>query len=95
MAPAAEDWELSHVVPCFATGIVCLGLSAATFGKWQEHVGPRTSGLCAAALWGGGHLVAGAGLMCHSLPLLVFGYGVMGGTGLGLGAPCAHSLDLP
>ena len=39
----------------------------------------------AAALWGGGHIVAGVGVGMHSLPLLIAGYGVLGGCGLGLG----------
>ena len=30
-------------------------------------------------------MVAGLGLMYHSLPALIFGYGVLGGLGLGIG----------
>ena len=45
----------------------------------------RCSGIVAASLWSGGHVVAGLGVMSHSLPMLIFGYGVMGGMGLGLG----------
>ena len=38
-----------------------------------------------AALWGTGHFIAGIGAMNHSLPLVIGGYGVVGGLGLGLG----------
>jgi len=82
---AASDWGLSEVVPCFGTAICFLGLSAAVGSKWMENVGPRATGLLSAACWGGGHVVAAAGVSFHSLPLLIFGYGVLGGCGLGLG----------
>ena len=38
-----------------------------------------------ASCWGGGLLVASAGIYAHSLPMLYLGYGVLGGVGLGLG----------
>ena len=85
VAPSAADWSAAAVVPTFATGICFLGLSAAAGAKFMETAGPRCTGLLAAACWGSGHLVAAAGVAAHSLPLLVGGYGVLGGIGLGLG----------
>ena len=85
VAPAANDWTLSAVVPVFSTSIVCLGLSAAVAGKWLEDVGPRLVGSMAAVCWGGGFAVGALGIAMHNLPLLYTGYGVFGGIGLGLG----------
>jgi len=39
----------------------------------------------AAASFGGGLAIGAAGIHFHSLPLLYLGYGVLGGTGVGLG----------
>jgi MFS family permease len=82
---AAGDWSLSSVVWIFTVAIVFLGLSAAFAGKWLEEVGPRKVGVVAACLWGGGYLVGGFGILIHELWLVYFGYGVIGGCGLGLG----------
>ncbi len=84
-APAPGDWTLTSVGWIFTTAIAFLGISAATFGRWLEKVGPRTSGLAAAVCFGSGLLVAALGVQLHSLALLIAGYGVLGGIGLGLG----------
>ena len=84
-ASAPGDWTLAQVGWIFMIGIVFLGLSAAVFGRWLERVGPRTSGLTAAACWSTGFLVAAAGVATHRLWLILLGYGVIGGCGLGLG----------
>jgi MFS family permease len=85
VTPAAEDWLLSQANRTFAIAIVFLGLSAAIAGKWLEDVGPRMVGTVAAACWGGGYLIGGLGIYLHELWLVYFGYGVIGGCGLGLG----------
>lgn len=84
-ASSADDWTLSEVVWIFTVAIICLGLSAAVAGKWLEKVGPRMVGTVAAFCWGGGFLIGGVGILTHQLWLLYFGYGVVGGCGLGLG----------
>ena len=85
VASAPEDWSLSSVVWVFSTAIAFLGLAAAFAGKWLEDVGPRMVGFVAACLWGGGFMVGGVGIAYHQLWLIYFGYGVLGGCGLGLG----------
>jgi MFS family permease len=80
-----DDWKLTDIGWVFTLAIVCLGLSAAFGGRWLERVGPRTSGIVAAICWGAGFVLAALAVKVHSLPLLLFGYGVVGGTGLGLG----------
>jgi len=85
VASAASDWSLKEVVWIFTVAIVCLGLSAAFAGRWLERVGPRLVGVVAACCWGGGYLVGSLGVYTHELWLVYFGYGVIGGCGLGLG----------
>lgn len=82
---AAGDWSLADVVWIFSVAIVCLGLAAAIAGKWLEDVGPRCVGVTAAILWGGGFIVGSFGILTHQLWMVYFGYGVLGGCGLGLG----------
>ena len=82
---APGDWKLTELGWVFTLAIVFLGLSAATFGKWVEEAGPRASGLAAAACWGVGFEVGAIGVRTHRLWLLLLGYGVIGGCGLGMG----------
>ena len=84
-ASSADDWSITAIVGVFSTAIVFLGLSTAVAGKWLEDVGPRCAGVCAAALWGVGFVIAGVGIETHQIWLLYLGYGVLGGAGLGLG----------
>ena len=69
----------------FSIAIVCLGLSAAVFGRWMEAAGPRKAMLASALCFGSGFFVAALGLGLHILPLVYLGYGVLGGIGLGIG----------
>ncbi len=84
-AAAGGDWKLTHLGWIFTVAIGLLGISAALFGKWLEKVGPRVSGLLAAACFAGGFGLAAVGVWTHQLWLLIIGYGVLGGIGLGLG----------
>ena len=81
---AADDWSLRDVVWVCTVAIVFLGLAAAFAGKWLEQVGPRKVGVVSAICWGGGYIIGGIGITTHQLWLLYFGYGVIGGCGLGL-----------
>jgi MFS family permease len=83
--PAAGDWTQPQLAWIFTLAIVFLGLSAAAFGRWLEHAGPRKSGVAAAICWGGGFLVSALGVQLHQIWLLYLGYGIIGGCGLGLG----------
>jgi MFS family permease len=79
------DWSIADLGWIFSLAIVCLGLSAAVFGRWVERVGPRMAMFTAAVLFCGGLLVAGLGTSLHNLPIIFLGYGVIGGCGLGIG----------
>jgi OFA family oxalate/formate antiporter-like MFS transporter len=78
-------WTNSQVTWAFSLAICCLGLAAAAGGMLLPKFGPTRLALLGAVLFGCGFLLAALALRQHSLPLLYFGYGVVGGTGLGLG----------
>lgn len=65
--------------------IIFLGLSAAIFGNWVERVGPRKAMLASALCFFAGFLVSALVVVAGSLPIVILGYGVIGGTGLGIG----------
>ncbi|HEY2821320.1 MAG TPA: OFA family MFS transporter [Candidatus Acidoferrum sp.] len=83
--PAAGDWKQTQIAWIFSLAIVMLGLSAAAFGKWLEGAGPRKAMFAAAVCFALGFYISYFGVVTHQLWLLYFGYGVVGGAGLGLG----------
>jgi len=49
--PAPGDWSVPTIVLCtYSLGLVLLGLSAATFGKWVERNGPRKTMVASARI---------------------------------------------
>src|SRR5215475_344403 len=69
----------------FSLAIVMLGLSAATFGKWLEGAGPRKAMFASATCFALGFFISYFGVIWHQLWIIYFGYGLVGGIGLGLG----------
>src|SRR5690242_2177772 len=82
---APDDWKLSTIGWVFSVAIVFLGLSAAVLGPWLERAGPRKAMFVAALCFASGFEVAAVGVETHQFWLLILGYGVLGGIGLGLG----------
>jgi len=82
---APADWKLSTIGWVFSAAIVFLGMSAAVFGAWLERAGPRKAMFVSAVCFGGGFQIAALGVATHRFSLLLLGYGVLGGIGLGLG----------
>ena len=82
---APTDWGLPELGWIFSIAIVCLGLSAATFGRWVEEGGPRRAMFRAALCWSGGFFLSALGVHLHNIWLIYFGYGAIGGIGLGIG----------
>jgi MFS family permease len=76
---------VSQVNAAYQIALVMLGLSAAVFGKWVERSGPRKTMVASCLCFCGGLLVAALGVQLKSLWLVLGGYGVLGGIGLGLG----------
>ena len=79
------DWQISMLGWMYTLFFVFLGSSAAVFGRWLEHAGPRKAGVVAAFCWGGGFLLSALGVHLHQIWLMWLGSGVIGGCGLGLG----------
>lgn len=79
------NWTVPAVTHIFETFIAMLGISAAIWGGWLEHAGPRKAGFIAALCWGGGLIIGGIGVSMHQLWLTFLGCGVLGGIGQGLG----------
>jgi len=79
------DWQISTLGWMYTLFFVLLGSSAAIWGSWLEHAGPRKAGVVSALCWCGGMLVSALGVYLHQFWLMVLGSGVIGGIGLGLG----------
>lgn len=79
------DWQISMLGWIYTLFFVFLGCSAAIWGGWLEHAGPRKAGVVSALCWCGGLLISALGIYTHQIWLMWVGSGVIGGIGLGLG----------
>jgi MFS family permease len=82
---APDDWNIPELGWIFSIAIVMLGASAAVFGRWVEEGGPRRAMFTSACCFGGGFLISALGVYLHNIWVVYFGYGIVGGIGLGLG----------
>jgi len=80
-----DDWKLTDLGWIFSLGIFFLGVSAALLGRWVEEGGPRKAMFTAALCWAGGFVISAFGCYIHNLWVIYFGYGILGGFGLGIG----------
>ncbi|WP_460962399.1 L-lactate MFS transporter [Parasphingorhabdus pacifica] len=69
----------------FQLGIVMLGLSAAFGGTLVERNGPRWAMAVSTVCFSAGFLLSAAGVAWGQYWMVVLGYGVVGGVGLGIG----------
>jgi MFS family permease len=79
------EWTQFDLGWMFTLFFVVLGSSAAIWGGWLEHAGPRKAGVYAALCWCGALMISAIGVRTHQLWMLWIGSGVIGGIGLGLG----------
>ena len=79
------DWQISTLGWMYTLFFVFLGISAAIWGGWLEHAGPRKAGVVAAFCWAGGMIFSAWGVYLHQFWMMILGSGVIGGIGLGLG----------
>ena len=79
------DWKISTLGWMYTLFFVFLGSSAALWGGWLEHVGPRKAGVVSAFCWCGGMVFSALGIYYHQFWMMLLGSGVIGGIGLGLG----------
>ena len=82
---SAMNWTLTDVTITFSIAIFFLGLSAALMGKFVEAKGPRVAATLAAVFFGVGTIGSGVAIHFESKILFYLMYGVLGGTGLGIG----------
>ncbi len=82
---ATCDWKVSTLGWTYTLFFVFLGSSAAIWGRWLEHAGPRKAGVVSAICWCGGLVISAIGIYLHQIWMLWIGSGVIGGIGLGLG----------
>ncbi len=78
-------WSNSGVAWAFSTSILCLGLAAAWGGINLPKYGPTKLAVIGAIMYGIGFMLGALALSLHSLPLLIVGFGIIGGAGIGLG----------
>ncbi len=78
------NWSVTSITHIFEIFIAFLGISAAIWGGWLEHAGPRKAGLVAATCWGGGLVLLGAAVSIHQL-WLIYLCAVFCGVGQGIG----------
>jgi MFS family permease len=69
----------------FTLGIVMLGVSAAVFGTAVDRNGPRWAMFISMVCFSTGFLVSALGVSLGQYWLVILGYGVIGGIGLGIG----------
>jgi MFS family permease len=69
----------------FTLGIVMLGVSAALFGTMVDRRGPRWAMFISMCCFSSGFLISALGVSIGQYWLVVLGYGVVGGIGLGIG----------
>ena len=77
-------WNNTQVAWVFSVAILFLSLGAAVGGNKLPIYGPRKLAVLGILLFGSGYLLAALALHFKSLPFLYLGYGVVGGTGIGL-----------
>ncbi|HEY8905316.1 MAG TPA: OFA family MFS transporter [Rhodoferax sp.] len=80
----AYGWSNSQVAWVFSITILCLSLGAAVGGNKLPVYGPRKLAVLGILLFGSGYLMGALALYFKSLAFLYLGYGVVGGTGIGL-----------
>ncbi len=79
------NWSQFDLGWMYTFFFVLLGVSAAIWGFWLEHAGPRKAGVVSTLCWCGGLVISALGVYLHQLWMLWVGSGIIGGVGLGLG----------
>jgi OFA family oxalate/formate antiporter-like MFS transporter len=77
-------WSNSETAWTFSIAIFMLGITASWGGINLPKYGSRKLALIGSVLYSLGYIISYFALKNESLPLLYFGYGIVGGIGLGL-----------
>lgn len=76
-------WTATAVAIMFESAILFLGVGCLLGGLWQDRAGPRIVAVTGGILYGLGYIIAAYGVAARSILLIVLGYGVVGGIGIG------------
>ena len=76
-------WTIPQVTLTFTIAIFIVGIASFLGGLWMRAKGPRIVGITGGILYGLGVFLAS--FSNHGLWVLYLTYGLIGGTGLGLG----------
>jgi OFA family oxalate/formate antiporter-like MFS transporter len=76
-------WSISQITTTFLISWFFLGCTTTVGGLWMKRVGPKVVAMTAGLLWGGGVFLAS--FSGPRLWWMYLTYGVIGGTGLGMG----------
>jgi OFA family oxalate/formate antiporter-like MFS transporter len=76
-------YTVSQVTGVFEIAILTLGFASFAGGLWMKKSSPRVVGIAAGLCYGLGAILAGQ--CAGNLRLFTLAYGILGGTGLGLG----------
>ena len=79
----AYGWTISQVTFAFTLAILTLGFASFVGGLWMRRSGPRRVAIAAGIFYGAGIFLAS--FSADHLYWLYFSYGILAGTGLGLG----------
>lgn len=84
----AEHWTLTQVSMSFTINVFFIGVGTVIGGLWMDRAGPRKVASAAAVIYGLGYALSSLAAAQHSLAMLYLCYGVLAGTGGGMGYIC-------
>jgi OFA family oxalate/formate antiporter-like MFS transporter len=85
---STEHWTLTQVSLCFTINVFFIGVGTVIGGLWMTRAGPRKVATVGGIIYGLGYTLSSFAAAHQSLPLLYLCYGVLAGTGGGMGYIC-------
>jgi len=83
-----QHWTLTQVSLSFTINVFFIGVGTVIGGLWMDSAGPRKVATVGGIIYGAGYILASVAASQHSLGLLYLSYGVLAGTGGGMGYIC-------
>lgn len=83
-----QHWTLTQVSLAFTINVFFIGVGTVIGGLWMDNAGPRKVATVAGIVYGAGYILASTAAAHHSLSMLYLSYGVLAGTGGGMGYIC-------
>lgn len=83
-----QHWTLKEVSLSFTINVFFIGVGTVIGGLWMGTAGPRKVATIGGIIYGLGYSLSYFAAANHSLPLLYLCYGVLAGTGGGMGYIC-------